>query len=304
MASAPVTLRPLSFGEILDGTFTLYRRYFLLFVGIAALPNAVLLIAQLVPQLLVGARASPQAGVAASMSMAGLLILVYLPLVFFSIGANCHAVSEIYLGRTTSVAHAYQAVTSAFWSLVGTAMLVGLAVGLAGIFPIGVGVGLMATKTAIGIAAGLLLLLFGVAVAIWLGLRFSLISPVVVLEQEGGIGAMRRSAFLLQKNLLRVFGVYAVFALIGMVAVWLFQMPLAVVIAVIATRQGPLAGSLGIAALSNFLAAISNTLVAPLLYIGITLLYYDTRIRKEAFDLQIMASLIRRPSPTPQVSAP
>lgn len=32
-------LRPLSLGEVLDRTFSLYRRHFLLFIGIAAIPH-------------------------------------------------------------------------------------------------------------------------------------------------------------------------------------------------------------------------------------------------------------------------
>jgi hypothetical protein len=32
-------LRPLSLGEILDRTFSLYRRFFLLFIGISAIPR-------------------------------------------------------------------------------------------------------------------------------------------------------------------------------------------------------------------------------------------------------------------------
>jgi len=35
---AALDLRPLSLGELLDRTFFLYRRHFLLFVGIAAIP--------------------------------------------------------------------------------------------------------------------------------------------------------------------------------------------------------------------------------------------------------------------------
>jgi len=40
---AELDLRPLSIGEILDRTFTLYRRYFLLFVGISAIPQILVL---------------------------------------------------------------------------------------------------------------------------------------------------------------------------------------------------------------------------------------------------------------------
>src|SRR5271155_1657422 len=41
-------LRPLSTGEILDRTFTLYRRNFLLFLGISAIPHALVLVLNLV----------------------------------------------------------------------------------------------------------------------------------------------------------------------------------------------------------------------------------------------------------------
>jgi len=42
------TLRPLTIGELLDRTFFYYRRHFVLFVGIAALPSVILLAFQLV----------------------------------------------------------------------------------------------------------------------------------------------------------------------------------------------------------------------------------------------------------------
>src|SRR5580692_898851 len=44
----PAQLRPMTLGEILDRTFEIYRKQFLLFVGIAAPPSLVLLALQLV----------------------------------------------------------------------------------------------------------------------------------------------------------------------------------------------------------------------------------------------------------------
>ena len=40
-------LRPLSTGEILDRTFTLYRQNFLLFLGISAIPHVLVLVLNL-----------------------------------------------------------------------------------------------------------------------------------------------------------------------------------------------------------------------------------------------------------------
>jgi hypothetical protein len=42
---------------------------------------------------------------------------------------------------------------------------------------------------------------------------------------------------------------------------------------------------------------VSGSLTGPLATIGISLLYYDERVRKEAFDLQLMM-LSLEPSPT------
>ena len=41
---AGIDLRPMTLGEVLDRTFTLYRERFLLFAGISALPFLVLMI--------------------------------------------------------------------------------------------------------------------------------------------------------------------------------------------------------------------------------------------------------------------
>ena len=51
---AALDLRPLSLGELLDRTFFLYRRHFLLFLGIAAVPYLLVLIPVLVGLLLYG----------------------------------------------------------------------------------------------------------------------------------------------------------------------------------------------------------------------------------------------------------
>ena len=49
---ATLDLRPLSLGELLDRTFFLYRRHFLLFVGIAAIPYSFFFVVNLATALL------------------------------------------------------------------------------------------------------------------------------------------------------------------------------------------------------------------------------------------------------------
>jgi hypothetical protein len=45
------------------------------------------------------------------------------------------------------------------------------------------------------------------------------------------------------------------------------------------------------------LQALVNTLVTPFMSIAITLAYYDQRVRKEAFDIESMMSLLGVPGP-------
>src|SRR5579884_3948758 len=95
-------LRPLSTGEILDRTFSLYRRHFLLFMGISAIPQVLVVALNLTQTLYLGGPGSRYFG---SMLMYGLFILVVAVVgvvaYLFSQGGTILAVSELYLGRPT-----------------------------------------------------------------------------------------------------------------------------------------------------------------------------------------------------------
>jgi hypothetical protein len=75
---------------------------------------------------------------------------------------------------------------------------------------------------------------------------------------------------------------------------------------------GALAGSAGrlipnmtMRLVLDYLAGfIVGVLTGPLATIGIALVYYDERVRKEAFDLQLMMSSLDTPSPDFPTPAP
>jgi hypothetical protein len=50
--------------------------------------------------------------------------------------------------------------------------------------------------------------------------------------------------------------------------------------------------------------AIGGAITGPVLLIALVLCYYDTRIRKEAFDLQFMMSALDQPAPVPNTGSP
>jgi hypothetical protein len=52
-----------------------------------------------------------------------------------------------------------------------------------------------------------------------------------------------------------------------------------------------------ISAISSVGTFISTSLVGPLATIALTLIYYDQRVRKEGFDLQLMMSTMQPGTP-------
>ena len=144
-------LRPLSLGELLDRTFTLYRGNFWVFVGIMAIPAALgIPITYLVLQFDVNLFANPATPVAPSPGLilgflGGYFLLMILLMIVYSIvaAAITYAVSESYLGRRASIAAAYKSVRGKVWRLFGVAvnvilrligimMAVGAVIGLVG----------------------------------------------------------------------------------------------------------------------------------------------------------------------------
>src|SRR5258708_31706460 len=98
------SLRPMNLGELLDRSFFLYRKHFLLFVGIAALPQLVLLAFQLA-----GIVVAPQSAGLTVMSIVWPFVLLFLSLgtIAASQAATVVAVSKVHLGASTDVSQAF-----------------------------------------------------------------------------------------------------------------------------------------------------------------------------------------------------
>jgi len=273
-------LRPLSLGELLDRTFFLYRRHFLLFIGIAAIPYSLFLAVNLTSTLLplfvrsVAGHVPPSGMVFASIGggLLGLLALLAGAIAFlFSVGATVFAVSEIYMGRPTSIRDSLRGVRGKTGTIFGVLFLSGLIMG-----------------------AGFIALIIP---GIYLMCRVCVATPAALLEDIGPSDSIRRSFDLTRDFAGRAFMIYLLyFAMVWGVAA-VFQMPF-VLLLVINAKQTQLAILWRILMqVGNF---IGSVLVAPVSTLGFALFYYDLRVRKEAFDLQMMMQAIGgNPLPPP-----
>jgi hypothetical protein len=274
-------LRPLSLGELLDRVFFLYRRHFLLFVGIAAIPYSfffvVNLATALVPLFARSMTSGPlQPGSLVAMGIGGgifaLLVVIAGAVAFlFSVGATVYAVSEIYTGRQTSIRESLRRVRGKTGIIFGVLFLSGLIM-------------------AVGFIA---LIIPGV----YLMCRICVATPAALLEDIGASDSIRRSFDLTRDFAGRAFMIYMLYFAMAWGVVAVFQAPFMFLLLLTAKQMQYRVLLTVLAQIGNF---IGSVLVAPVSTIGFALFYYDLRVRKEAFDLQMMMQAIGAdPMPPP-----
>jgi hypothetical protein len=260
-------LRPLTTGELLDRTFSLYRSHFALFLGIFALPH----LCVLAFQCLALAFQSPGNQVrnvltAAIFSvLAGLLSIV---VIAASQAATVVAVSNVYLDRPASVMDSFSKVKHQIGGVIWLSAKVGFLVGLACIA----------------------LIVPGILLAV----RWSLAVPAKVLEDKNSGEAMSRSSELTLGNRGRVFVIWFLFVILSIGVSMLLQWPIQIAAGVggLTALQHAAVGWRVASLVATF---ISQCLVGPLATIAFSLVYYDERVRKEAFDLQLMMTTLDAP---------
>jgi len=274
------SLRPMSLGELLDRSFFLYRKHFALFVGIIALPHLAVLAFQLIG---VATRPGTTAMnfTAATLVWSLLSIVIYLGAIAASQGATVMAVSRVHLGNDTSVSESFGAIKGRILYLA--------------LIMIGVG---------IGIGIGFILL---IVPGIILALMWALTIPVAVLEHKGLRDSTSRSAELTKGSRGRIFMIGFLFSVLTYIVYILWEIPIFAAIGIFARGHRPMT-ALPIWTQIAFPVGtfLSQCLVGPLLTIALSLVYYDQRVRKEAFDMQLMMSTLdsaQAGTPAPSPSA-
>jgi hypothetical protein len=323
-----VQLAPLTLGELLDRTFSTFRRHFWLFAGIMVFPEALLVGLNVILQVLMRSLAVPHgtpaappvpaqsAAFAAGAGIGFLAIMIpYYVAYALAHGATTYALSEVYLGRGATIRESYRVVWRRFGRLLSVVFSV--LIRTYGVFVLAVlVVVLMATSlvefsqsTAWTILLGLLLLVgffavlaVGVLVFIYL-LRYGVAVPALLLEKLSPRQALKRSVLLTKGYLWRLLVVFILMVMIRMIIVLVCQSPFS--IATFSTAVRGVQPNLWLTIASLLVGGVAAAATAPLLMIGFAIAYYDLRVRKEGFDLQLMmenldgAGAASAPQPVP-----
>jgi hypothetical protein len=297
-------LRPRGVGELLDAAFTLYRRNFLLLVSIAAVVQVPFAILQLVVYRAadIGGRLNTVQNLSNSLgnqngtltpdqasqlnTSAGafaiyfgiVLVVQYFVVYPLSLAATTHAVSNRYLDQPATVGGSYRAAFTMWRSLIALVLLLGLAIGSG----IAIALVLGVLTGAVAVTGLLFIVVMGFAVVVLV--RTTVAAQSIVIERVSGRGGIRRSWALTRGFFWRIVGIMVLLLILQSIVGLLVGLP------VLAAASGLSQDARQM--IQQAVSAVSAVFVAPVTLVTLTLLYYDLRIRREGFDIEMLTAAL------------
>lgn len=323
MAVDKRAFRPMGFSDILDEAFDLYKTNFVLLVGIAAvlyvplnilngfsLTSTIEMFSLMManPTNVSAWQPSAAGGNTAVQMLVWPLMLIGYPTV---IGAFTYAISQRYMGEHATIKSSYSFVFQRFGMFLATAVvffaLAGLSYavcGMGGVLIAAAIIGVSAiggTGTMIfGTIVGALVALVGLAVGGLVILRLLLMFPVLVAEGKTFVDCLTRAWNLSKGYTWRIFGIlFLTWLIVALIEGITVTPAVAGAVSLMHGGHDAAAGATMGAAL-----AIMGTILAPVFSIVVILIYYDLRIRKEGFDLQMLAHDLAASGGVPVTDAP
>lgn len=272
-------LQPMDFTDILDGMFNLYRSHFRLFFAIGMVYFVLSFGVDLISVFLLETDTTMGTG---------LVILVFTILVSvavstFVVAGLAYASAHVYLGRVIIPGIALQRAGQRFWTYLGSLILWSLAVG------------------------GLTITIIGIPFAIYFSVRWGLYALPVLLEGTTASNALRRSTALVKGSWGRVFGIMLAISLISFMIYFILEASSGFLLSWMGLSEAeeptglldtfrqlfiPTPSEIGWFSytIRRLVSLGIATLTMPISVIGSTLLYFDLRIRKEAYDIEMQVT--------------
>jgi hypothetical protein len=272
--------RQLSIGDLLDGAFRLYRRRFAFLVTIAALPLIPTGLVQLLFQRSNGGQA--------------LALIIQSVFLMPVINATLiHCVARTHDDSPPSLGEAYQVGLHRYPSLLLAVILVGLLIGIPAAV-IGGCLGLILLPGSFGGSSTPFILVAVVILLLLLPIftRLALINHAIVLEQCGAVDGLKRSWNLTTGWFWRTFWVSTC---AGILTYLIGTLPALMINFVLGLADPASASSLG-PSITIAVSQIGLIAALPLQIAISTLLYFDLRIRREGYDLELLARRAEAPA--------
>jgi hypothetical protein len=313
-----IPLRPLGVGEVLDGAISYIRANPLVTLGLAALVVTLTQVVQVPAQYLyLGGLGQLNGAVAPSVTEVvgavggGVTAALLGAAVHFVAGTVLTGMlivvlSRAVLGLHTDLASTWATARSRLPGLLALSLLIALLLSAPLVLAI-VPIAILAAAGApvwAPVVVGVLTVPAALCVMVYLWVALAMAAPAYILEQIGVRTALARSRRLVGPAWWRVFGILLLGAVIAGVISSVIAVPFTVAGAVL---DGGFSADSAVLAPSGLVALvliaigtiIAGTITAPFTA-GVTgLLYFDQRIRREGWDLELARAAYGSAAPTP-----
>ncbi|MGH7520591.1 MAG: hypothetical protein ACREMI_04890 [Gemmatimonadales bacterium] len=283
-------VRPMQIGEILDGTFNLYRRHFGLLMRLSftliCLPAVigVYLLARFASDPM-GFSAWVGEHIGATIGYGLLALIVFAVISVLLKSGTVKIISDSYLGHEPALRDALQFGAGRIVPMLLVALSKGLLIILLYfaeilVFLLFAGLARAVGGTLLTVWVGVFGIIGGVWFLAFVLCGYALTTMVVVLEDlDSSFNAFGRSWDLTRGAKLKVFVVWLVMWLLTYFVPGLAQLGVSAAI-------GP---NVALQVTVAILSPVVSVALAPLPACALTLVYYDLRVRREAFDLEILS---------------
>lgn len=298
-------LRPLTLGDMYDAAFRIIRFNPKATVGSSVLVAAVsMAVPVLVTALLTvlvdlsAAQSGDDLSTAEVVGYAGSVGSLFLGTILQSIGSIlvtgmiAHVTAAAAIGRRLSLGEAWAATRGSRWRLVGLTMLLGLMLtGLILVYGLlWVPVVVLLPTWAI-VLFGLVTVPAFLAFACWFWIRvYYLPVPALMLERTRVLAAIGRGFRLTRRQFWRTFGIALLTVVIGAIAGSMLSAPFTIAAQVLplvmADSRYAVLLLVGLSALAT---VVQTAFVTPFTSAVTSVQYLDQRIRKEAYDVELLA---------------
>ena len=284
-------LQPMGVGDILDTTFSLYRKHFLLFLGIVS----IYFFASLVEYALKGLISNSDA-------QKLITSLFILPFAILTIGSIVVAAARIHLGGHITSGDALRQALHRFFSMLGGHLLW---VSVWVITLILTLISIPAVARSQSFAVVFMIMIIGFPISTYFAVRWGFYIEAILLEKLKVTDAFRRSSQLVRGAWWQVFGTFILILISSYAVQFIFEISLGTIF--IFTKfagDTDLRGIIEWAILDSVLDSrsfvfyatmtciklILSSLVLPIWVIGVTILYFDRRVHKESSEVELTAN--------------
>lgn len=303
-----IPLRPLGLGDIFDATFRILRRNGGATVGAAVLVAVASMVVPLVVAIAVTSSSNDLSFLDTSSNSSSFdtsngsgLVAVFLSLGFsglvqfvglmFVSAMAVPVTLAAAAGRTMTMREAWRATRGRRWRVLGVVLLFTLAVTLlVGVYVLPfVIIGLNGGDTVSFVVWGVVATPALVVALVWAWVRLYVLQlPALIGERLGVFAAAGRAYALSRRQFWRIFGIALLTGIMVSIAAQVISFPIILVSQLLPVMVGIRWIGLSLVLGQTLRGVITAAFTTPVISVVSALLYVDQRIRKEAFDVELM----------------